>query len=388
MQIIEVNSEKTARAFIHMAPKLYQEDAHYIRPLDADVDAVFNPEKNMAFQDGGCKRWLLLGDNDAYIGRIAAFYTKDTKTRYEQPTGACGFFECINDQKAANLLFDTAKSWLQEQGLQAMDGPVNFGDRDKWWGLLVDGFYEPCYQCNYNPPYYQDLFESYGFEVYFKQYTYWRRISEPLDTKYAERAKRILENRGYSFGHADLNDLEKAARDFRQVYNEAWARHEGIGELSEEQTKALLSSMRPILDPNLIWFTYFNNKPVGFFVSIPDINQLIVKHVKGKLSLWGKLLFLFRKKRKLCKTIFGIVFGVSPQHQKKGVEIAMIVESAKLLQDKKAMKYKELQMNWIGDFNPKMMRVAENIGAKIYKTHHTYRYLFDREQPFTRYPIL
>ena len=388
MQIIEVNSDKTAQAFVHMAPNLYQKDAHYIRPLDADVEAVFDPEKNLAFQGGACKRWLLQDAVGNYIGRIAAFYTKDSKEQYEQPTGACGFFECIQDQQAANLLFDTAKAWLSAQGMEAMDGPVNFGDRDKWWGLLVDGFHEPCYQCNYNPPYYQQLYETYGFQVYFKQYTYWREIIQPLDRNYAERAKRILANRGYTFGHAQLNDLDKAARDFRHVYNEAWARHEGIGELSEAQTKALLTSMRPILDPSLIWFTYYEGEPVGFFVSIPDVNQLIVKHVNGSLNLWGKLLFLFRKKRKLCKTVFGIVFGVSPKHQKRGVEIAMIVESAKLIQDSRKTKYKELQMNWIGDFNPKMMRVAENIGAKIYKTHHTYRYLFDREKPFSRYPIL
>lgn len=388
MNIIEVNSQKTGRIFIDMAPKLYRGDINYIRPLDVDIEAVFDPARNPAFRSGECKRWLLQNDRGEYIGRIAAFYTEDSKTQYEQPTGACGFFECINDKEAASLLFNTAKHWLTSKGLEAMDGPVNFGDRDKWWGLLADGFAEPCYQCNYNPPYYRELFESYGFQVYFKQYTYWRRVADPLDRKYADRAKRILENRGYTFAHASLSDLEKAASDFRTVYNEAWAKHEGVGSLSEEQTKALLDNMRPILDPKLIWFTYYQGKAVGFFVSIPDINQLIVKRLNGKFTLWGKLLLLFRKRMGLCKTIFGIVFGVTPEHQKKGVEIAMIVESAKLIQDSGQMKYKELQMNWIGDFNPKMMRVAENIGARIYKTHHTYRFLFDRDKPFSRHPVL
>ena len=41
-------------------------------------------------------------------------------------------------------------------------------------------------------------------------------------------------------------------------------------------------------------------------------------------------------------------------------------------------------MNWIGDFNPTMMRVAERVGAKIRKTHITYRYLFDRTKEFKR----
>jgi hypothetical protein len=85
--------------------------------------------------------------------------------------------------------------------------------------------------------------------------------------------------------------------------------------------------------------------------------------------------------------MFGIVFGVVPEHQRKGVEIAMIVAARDSIQ-KRDMPYEELQMNWIGDFNPKMMRVAEQIGAEIYKTHHTYRYNFDRLKQFERYPVL
>lgn len=120
---------------------------------------------------------------------------------------------------------------------------------------------------------------------------------------------------------------------------------------------------------------------------MPDLNQLIVKKLDGEITAWGKLLFLWRKLTNRCKTMFGVIFGVVPEHQRRGLEIALIVESAKLVQ-RKDVPYEELQMNWIGDFNPKMMRVAEQIGAKVYKTHYTYRYLFDRTKEFKRHPIL
>ncbi len=87
----------------------------------------------------------------------------------EQPTGGCGFFECIDNQQAADLLFDTAKNWLKQQGMEAMDGPINFGENDMWWGLLVEGFSRPYYGMNYNPPYYKRLFEHYGFKVLYEQ---------------------------------------------------------------------------------------------------------------------------------------------------------------------------------------------------------------------------
>jgi GNAT superfamily N-acetyltransferase len=387
MKIIEVNTSELEKHFVEMPLKLYQGDLSYIRPLDSDIHSVFNPEKNKSFENGECARWLLQNNEGVYIGRIAAFYNSKMMANYDQLAGACGFFECINNQKASTLLFDKAKSWLQSKGMEAMDGPVNFGDRDKWWGLLVDGFHEPCYQCNYNPPYYQELFENYGFQTYFKQYTYWRNVRDELDTNYADRAARILANRGYTFDHIYMNNLQKAAQDFRIVYNKGWAKHAGVAEITKDEADNLMKNMKAIVDPKLIWFAYYKNEPVGFFVAIPDVNQMIIKLVNGKLTMWGKLLFAWRKMRKQCKTMFGIVFGVVPEHQRKGVEIALIVAAKDTIQ-KEGMPYEELQMNWIGDFNPKMMRVAEQIGAKIYKTHHTYRYNFDREKQFERYPVL
>lgn len=387
MNIIEVNSKELERRFIEMPVNLYKGDQNYIRPLDEDVASVFDQERNNSFENGECIRWLLQDNEGKYIGRIAAFYNLRTMDQYDHKVGGCGFFECIDDRKAAFLLFDKAKEWLSSKGMEAMDGPINFGDRDKWWGLLVEGFHPPCYQCNYNPSYYRAFFEEYGFQLYFKQYTYWREIHEPLDSRYAERAGKILANRGYTFGHADKNDLEKAAHDFRLVYNKGWAKHAGVAEITEEAAESLMKSMKAIIDPKIIWFAYYQDEPVGFFISIPDVNQLIVKFLNGKLNLYGKLLFVWRKLRRKCKTMFGIVFGVVPEHQRKGVEIALIVAAREVIQEAD-MPYDELQMNWIGDFNPKMMRVAEQIGAKIYKTHHTYRFNFDRLKQFERYPVL
>ena len=387
MNIIPVVDTRTAHLFVTMPLRLYRNDPNYIRPLNADVEAVFDPEKNPRFQRGNCARWLLLDRSDNPIGRIAAFYEEKTGNT-ESWVGGCGFFECIHNQKAADLLFDTAKSWLLEHGVEGMDGPINFGNRERWWGLLVDGFHPPCYCCNYNPPYYQELFEHYGFQVYFKQFTYRREIATRLSSRVGEKALNALQDTGYTFGHINRRQLGKAAEDFRSVYNEAWAKHEGVSPMSAESAHKLIQSMKPIIDPKIIWFAYHENRPVGFWVNIPDVNQLIVKYTNGRLTLPAKIRFLWNRWRKRCKTMFGIVFGVVPAHQRKGLEAALVVAAAKVVQDPKQLKYEELQMNWIGDFNPKMMNVARYIGGTIYKTHHTYRYWFDRTKPFERHPIL
>jgi len=110
---------------------------------------------------------------------MAAFYEKNTTRSFEQRTGGIGFFDCINNQEAANMLFDAGKHWLMKAGMEAMDGPVNFGSREHFWGCLVDGFYEPVYNMPYNYPYYANLFEQYGFKNYFNQYTYHMSLLDP-----------------------------------------------------------------------------------------------------------------------------------------------------------------------------------------------------------------
>src|SRR6478609_4325947 len=163
MQISEVKTAGDIREFLELPVRLYKDEPNWIRPLDNDVEAVFDDKKNKTFRHGECIRWILKDDHNKVIGRIAAFVDQKTMNKgNDQPTGGLGFFECINDKQAAFLLFDKGKEWLKEKGMEAMDGPINFGNRDRWWGLLIEGHdREPNYQCNYNFTYYKDFFEAY-----------------------------------------------------------------------------------------------------------------------------------------------------------------------------------------------------------------------------------
>jgi hypothetical protein len=353
--------------------------------LDKDIEGLFHAETNKLFRNGAkSKRWLLADDNGQTIGRIAAFV--NPKMKEKQPTGGLGFFECIDNQKAAFLLFDTGKAWLESEGMEAMDGPINFGERDKWWGLLVDGFTEPNYNMPWNFGYYQKFFEDYGFQIYFKQFTYARNVQNVGGyKKLIARANVILANPDYTFRYIKGAELkEKAPEYFMTTYNKAWARHMGKT-LSLKEAQLMFGKMKPIIDPKLIYFGFYKSEPVSMFIQIPEINQ-IFKHVNGKLDLIGKLKFLWYKTFSPPNKMLGLVFGVVPEHQGKGVESAMVVEFEKM-SGKSDFQYKTIEMNWVGDFNPKMMRVCEQLLADIYKTHHTYRYLFDRMKPFERHKI-
>ncbi len=388
MQIIEVKDKKHIHDFLNFPLKIYKDYPNWIRPLNKDIEHVFHPDSNKHFRHGECNRWILKNKMGETIGRVAAFINKKTAHKdNEQPTGGMGFFECINDQEAAFLLFDTCKAWLTERGMEAMDGPVNFGDRNEWWGLLVDGFdREPNYQMNYQPPYYKKIFEDYGFKTYFEQFTYGRKVNDPLSPKLQEKADRIAKNPKYQFKTLDMKKLDQYTEYFQEIYNKAWSSHKGVPSLSMAQARIIMKQLKPIIDPLAMFFGFYEDKPVAFFICIPEVNQ-IFKYVNGKLDWLGKLKFIYHKWRRTNRKLIGIVFGIIPEHQGKGVEGAIIMTSRRILQDQ-YQRYDDFEMNWIGDFNPKMIHTAEQVGVKKYKTHKTYRYLFDPSRPFKRHPIL
>ena len=383
MNITKVRSNDDKKAFLKLACSIYKKETNWIRPLDKDINAVFDKKINKTFRKGEVERWILM-DEGNIIGRIAAFYSKKaTPEKNNLKVGGCGFFECIDNQEAANLLFDTSKEWLKEKGYESMDGPINFGERDKWWGCLAKGFeIEPNYLQNYGRDYYPKLFENYGFQVLFKQLTFLKKVRTPLSEKLSIKAKRALRDPNYSFRTLEKRKIQKYISDFTKIYNDAWSKYPGVSPLKLSQAEALFTQLKPILDEKILWFAYHNEDPVGFFLSIPEMNQ-IFKHVNGKFGLVGKLkTFYHLKIKKSCKKMMGLVFGIVQKHQGKGVDGALIMASRETIQEK--LSYEDLELNWIPDFNKSMIRVAEQVQVTLGKVHHTYRINFDSSIPVER----
>ncbi|MBX2843586.1 MAG: hypothetical protein KTR26_17580 [Flammeovirgaceae bacterium] len=383
MRLIEVKTKEDAKQFIRLHTELYKNEKAWIRPLDKDIEGVFHPKTNKTFNHGECIRWILK-KGDKTIGRVAAFVNHKTAEKdNEQPTGGMGFFECIDDQEAANMLMDACKDWLEEKGMDAMDGPINFGDRDKWWGLLTEGYdLEPIYQCNYHFPYYKTLFENYGFQVYFSHLTFIRNTFDPFHPRIMKKSEILHQDPDYSFEHFKLNNFEKYTQDIIKIYNKAWVNHNGVAEISDAQVEVIVKQLKPIIDEKIIWLAYYKNEPVAFYINIPEVNQ-IFKYVNGKLDTLGKMKFLWHKWRKTNKKMLGLVFGVVPEHQGKGLDGALIMATAQMVQ-KDYKRYPTLEINGIGDFNRKMIIVVKQVGGEIKKVHGTYRYLFDRDKPFEK----
>lgn len=386
MEIIQVGDQATIEAFHELPIQVYKNDRNWVPPLRRSVEDIFDPQKNEGFLDGDASRWLV-SDKGIIIGRIAAFYNRGKMEEGDELPGNIGFFECFDHLEAASLLFDTASDWLKGEGFTSMEGPVNFGENFLNWGLLVDGFVQQGYGMQYHPPYYKRLFEDYGFKTYYQQFSYHLDITSPdLPERFWKIAEWVAKKKDFQYKSFTLKEQDRFIDDFITIHQAAWAKHGNFKPINRKDMKTLIRDAKMMIEEDFIWYVYYKNEPIAFFMMIPDLNQLL-KHLKnGKLTVWNVLKLLYLRKRKTMTRCRVLVMGVIPKFQGSGIESGIFWQLREVLLRKPW--YKEMEMSWVGDFNPKMIKLFNSIGGNHVKTHETLRYLFDRNKPFERLPII
>ena len=385
MKLIEVNDEKTREEFLSVPKILYRDDPNWICPLDMEIENTFNPLKNKGFKHGGAIRWILKDETGNLAGRIAAFFDEHKAYQNKQPTGGIGFFECINSQEAADMMFNAAKEWLTGKGMQAMDGPINFGENFVNWGLLVEGFMPQTYGMPYNFPYYRELFEKYGFRVYFNQFSFLDDFSKPYPERMRKFGEHFWSKPEYTFRHIELKNAEKYLRDLVVMYNAIWADFlESYTPLEFDDLYQIFKDAKSILNEKFIWFAYDNGSPIGFLIVFPDVNQVLKKLGNGKMSFINILKFLFYRRRAVTRGRL-LLSGMLPEYQRKGVVGGIYL---KLTDSMRENGMEALDLSWVGDYNITVNRMYAQFGAIKEKTHTTYRYLFDPDAEFVRFSNL
>lgn len=387
--IHKVSTERDKRIFLDVAREIYRGDKNWICPLDKQIYNIFEPAKNSYYTHGNAERWIMKDKNGALAGRIAAFIDEDKKMNSGLAAGGIGFFECVDDIAAAILLFDTAKQWLMDHGAAAMDGPINFGENDRFWGLLTEGFTEPAFTTNYHHPYYRPLFEQYGFRPYYEMTTNVLDLEKPLPERFERIWEWVKQKEGVTIRHPRKNELEEYAAYFREIYNEAWLLHEEYKPVTMERARKFAKEIGFLFISAMLPFAFVGNEPAGFIVCTPDLNQ-VFKRFNGRMNKLQLLLFLWRsrndfawyRKRGILTKGHAIAIGVKPKYQQHGLETGMITST---LQDIRDMGFKSIELRWTGDFNPKIQRLHAAVGAQQKHKHITYRMIFDPTVEFKKY---
>jgi hypothetical protein len=262
---------------------------------------------------------------------------------------------------------------LKAKGMQAMEGPINFGENDSWWGLLIQGFRPPSFNMNYNPAYYQQLFENYGWQKAYDQLTNVIDLSIPFLDRFIKIAQWVLKKPEYNFHHFKKRDFIKFSEDFKEIYNDAWQNFDGFSPMTSDSIADSFKRMESVIDEKIIWFAYHHNEPIAFIVCMPNTNQ-ILRYVNGKLNFWGKIKYLWYNKTITIDRIRIIVMGVKKHYQNKGIESAFIYCLKEEVVPRNTIK--EVELAWVGDFNKKMIDIHHATGAKLEKVHRTYTYTF------------
>jgi hypothetical protein len=381
MQVLEVRSREDARQFLEIPKKLYRNDPCWVCPLDNEVGSIFDPSDNILFKNGEAIRWILIDGNGQPIGRVAAFINRNKAFAGPVPVGGMGFFECIHSREAAFLLFDACRKWLAERGMQAMDGPVNFGENLTYWGLLVDGFSLPVYGMPYNFPYYRELFESYGFKTYFEQYSYEADLSKPLPERQVKFSQHLKEK--FQAEHFSFKNKEKYLNDIVTIYNKVWEDfHEDYTPLAYSEIEKMMKKAKAIINEEFIWFIYDQGKPVALVVVFPDVNQILKKLGNGRLGFLNILKFLWYKNTGTITRARQLLTAVIPEYQRSGVTGVLFITMVDAL---KRNRIKVLDMSWVGDYNVTVNKIYRLWNLPVAKTHITYRCMFDPAMEVTRF---
>lgn len=364
---IETIPQSDIKKFIKFAWKIYKDDQYWVPPLIMEKKTILNVKKNPFFKKAEMEMYMAKRDGE-YVGRIAAIKNDVHNEIHNDNIGFFGFFECINDQEVANMLFDTAKDWIKSKGLDAMRGPASPSSNDEY-GLLIEGFDDsPRLMMTYNPRYYLELIDNYGFKKAKDLYAYRIDNNKLIQSEKLVRVADIAKRRSkFEIREINMKDFKNELENVKYIYNKAWAPNWGFIPMSEEEIDALAKDLKPLIEPSIVLFGYIEGKLVGFVLVIRDYNQ-IFKNFNGKLFPFNFIkIFTQRKKVPWARIL---TLGIIPEYQRRGLDGVFYYDVAK--------RAKEIgivigEASWILEDNEMMKRGAEVMNGELYKKYRVYQ---------------
>jgi hypothetical protein len=369
VRIVEVATRRDRGRFIAFPERLYRGDPHWVPPLLVERRAFLDPQKNPFFEHAVVKLFLALDDAGAVRGRIAGIVNHNHLAVHRDEVGFFGLFECDRDQATANQLFAAAAGFLRAHGLAVMRGPENLSVNDDI-GLLTRGYDSPpAVMMPYNPPYYRDLVEGYGFSPVM---ALWAYRAEDRDGTIPERltqgVDRARRRHGYSVRPMDRRRFDEDLSRIHEVYTEAWRDNWGAVPMTRRELDHVVGMLKWVGDPELCLIAEVGGEVAGFSLALPDLNQALIK-VGGRLFPLGVFKLLWHRRR--IDTLRMLTMGVVKKFRYMGVDVCLYHET---IRRGLAKGYRQLEMSWVLENNVSMNRVLQKLGARIAKEYQLYDY--------------
>lgn len=315
-KIVEVVSRRDIRRFIAFPDRLYRHCPQYVPALHSNEMKNLTRLSTLSYCER--KMWLL-EDDGKVIGRICGMINPRYNERYGTRRARFGWFDVIDDRKAADLLLDTAETWAREKGMTEIHGPLFYNTLGKQ-GLLVEGFDNiPPFNCLYNFPYYRDFVEAHGYVKELDWVQYEMNSSQPLPPKTLRLADIVTQRYELKFGSIDEMKKDPArVRQFFDVYNRSFAQtvRNFIPFTPEEIEEEAAATMPYLSDRTSTIVLDKDGGLAAFGITFPSISRALQK-ARGHIFPFGWIHLLRALKDRSVLDL--MVNGATPEWQGKGL---------------------------------------------------------------------
>jgi hypothetical protein len=376
LTIVPAETAAERRAFIRFPWRVYKGDPYWVPPLPSEREEFVDPDRH-PFHRHAKVRYFTARRDGQLVGTIAGIVNYRHNEYWNDSVGFFGLFEVLQDEEAAHELLRTAEAFIREEGLDTIRGPMNFSTNEEC-GLLVDGWNgPPVILMTYNPRYYVDYIEHAGYVSAQDLYAYLSDIRNikpdggGLDPKILRVAERVRERTDVTIRPIDMGNFHRDAEFFKEVYNQAWSKNWGFVPFADEELEHEIKALRPILDPDTIFFVFKGDRPIAAGLPLPDINQALHRaYPRPGIPEWwtlAKMLYNW-KVRKRVTTIRAFAGGVIEEYRPQGLHALIIVETMKRC----VPKYKDIEFSWVLESNIPMRQTAAHMGGELYRTYRVY----------------
>ncbi len=369
LRIVRARSKRAVEEFVEFPYRLHAAEAHWVPPLRRDVRVLLDRMRH-PFHEHAQVEYFLARQGGKTVGRIAAVENHAHNMAHDERVGFFGFFETIDDTEVVRALLGAAERWCRERGLEAMRGPCSFSTNEEC-GLLVENYDSmPCLMMCYHPPYYKDRIEENGYTRAEDLLCFWIRVDGFTNRveRIADAATRRLERGGktLTMRTLDVQRWDDELALVKRLYNKAWEKNWGFVPMTEREMNFVAKELRPIIEPELVYFAELDGEPVGFTLAMPDYN-VVLQHMNGRLG--PKEILLALMLRKNIKHLRLLMMGMLPEYRNRGIDLLMCREAAARA---RKLSLEGGELGWVLDRNEPMKHAIEACGGRMYRKYRIY----------------
>lgn len=360
-----VRTKQELNEFIQLPQKIYKDNPYWVPPLLSEIRATLDTAQNPFWKHA--RRELYLARREGKpAGRIAAIIDDNHNQFHQEKTGFFGFFECIEDYAVAEKLWDAARKWVENQGMERLRGPVNPSLNDEC-AFLLEGFDQmPTVMMPYTHKYYLEFAERYGFHKAKDLYALLKLAADGIPERIERMITAIKRRTGVQIRPFNMKRFEQDIQFLKDIYNSSWEKNWGFVPMTDREIQVTAHKLKQLADPDLVLFAEVNHQPVGVTVTIPDWNQ-VLKRLNGRLGPIEILKLLYYRKK--IKGVRALIGGVKKEFRNSGIIAVLYYETER---NAARRGYQWCELGWNLEDNDLINRFDIAIGGKIYKRYRIY----------------